>query len=315
VGNIQQPIFDWRQMQRWSVAESRLPQGSEIRFREPTAWEQYHWQIVFIVLAFLFLAALIALLFFEQRRRRKAEIEARQRMTELAHMNRQATAGELSASIAHEINQPLGAILNNAEIAELLLNSPAPSLDDIKEIVAEIKRDDQRASEVIKRLRSLLSKAEVQAQDIDLNETVREVFEFLSVQASSRNVVLSSAPSPQVVRVQGDRVQLQQVIMNLVVNGMDAMANGSARERRITSRTMLSNGVAEVSIADCGPGIPSDKLPHLFEPFFTTKEHGMGMGLSISRTIVEAHGGRIWAENQTGGGAIFRLSLPLAKAN
>ena len=315
VGNILRPIFDWRQMQRWSVAESRLPQGSEIRFREPTAWEQYRWQIVLVALAMLFQAGLIARLFYEQRRRRKAEIDARQRISELAHMNRQATAGELSASIAHEINQPLGAILNNTEIAELLLSSPAPNLEEIKEIVAEIKRDDQRASEVIKRLRRLLTKAEVQAQDIDINETVREVFEFLSVQALSRDVVLSSAPSPQVVRVKGDRIQLQQVILNLVVNGMDAMANGSVRERKITSRTVLAEGVAEVSIADCGPGIPSDKLSHLFEPFFTTKEHGMGMGLSIARTIVEAHGGRIWAENQTGGGAIFRLSLPLASAH
>lgn len=315
VGKILQPIFDWREMQRWGVAESNLPPNSEIRFRDPTAWEQYRWQIVLVLAAILLQAAVIARLFHEQRRRRKAEIDARQRMTELAHMNRHATAGELSAAIAHEINQPLGAILNNTEIAELLLDSPSPNLDDIKEILAEIKRDDQRASEVIKRLRRLLTKAEIQAQDIDLNETIREVFEFLAVQASSRDVVLSSAMSTKVVPVKGDRVQLQQVILNLVVNAMDAMANGSARERKITGRTMMVNGVAEVSIADCGPGIPSDKLPHLFEPFFTTKEHGMGMGLSIARTIVEAHGGRIWAENQTAGGAVFRLSLPLAQAH
>jgi signal transduction histidine kinase len=223
--------------------------------------------------------------------------------------------GVLSASIAHELNQPLGAILNNAEIAEMLLNSPSPpNLDDIKEILTEIKRDDQRASEVIKRLRSLLTKAKPQTEGIDLNDTVREVFNFLSTQASARSVILISMPSPQAVRVHGDRIQLQQVILNLVVNGIDAMADSRNPERKITSRTAVLDGVAEVSIADCGPGIPSDKLPHLFEPFFTTKEHGMGMGLSIARTIVEAHGGRIWAENQTGGGAIFRLSLPLAEA-
>ena len=309
------PVYDARELQRAGISEDDLPPGSEVRFRIPTVWEQYRWAIVLIIAAILFQSALIARLLYEKRRRRKAEIEARQRMSELAHMNRAATAGELSASIAHELNQPLGAILNNTEIAEILLKSPSPNLEDIKEILADIKRDDQRASEVIKGLRGLLSKSAAQPQEIDLNEAVREVFEFLSRQASSRGVILSSALSPDMLRVKGDRIQLQQVILNLVVNGMDAMVDGEVKERRIVSRTALVDGVAEVSIVDCGPGIPPDKLPHLFEPFFTTKKHGMGMGLSIARTIVEAHGGRIWAENVIGGGALFRLNLPLAQAH
>ena len=307
------PRFDWRQMQRWGISEKNLPPGSKILFRDPTAWEQYRLQIVSLASVLLFQAALIAGLLYEHRRRRNLEVEARQRMSELAHMNRRATAGELSASIAHELNQPLGAILNNTEAAELLLASPSPNLEEIKEILADIRRDDQRASEVIKRLRRLLTKTVFRAQDIDLNETVREVFEFLSVQASARNVTLSSTLAPRALRVSGDRIQLQQVILNLIVNGMDAMTSFDNGQRKITSRTALMDGAVEISIADCGPGIPPDKLAAVFEPFFTTKEHGMGIGLSIARTIVEAHGGRIWAENQAGGGAVFRLKLPLAK--
>lgn len=238
--------------------------------------------------------------------------ELQRTMAELTHMNRVATAGVLSASIAHELSQPLGAILNNAEMAELLLKAPSPNLEQVEEILAEIKRDNHRASEVIKRLRSLLTRAKVISEDVDLNHTVREVLGFLTTQASSRDIILHHALSPHTVLVKGDRIHLQQVILNLVVNGMDAVANVSASSRKITSRTAIMGSAAEVSVADSGPGIRSDKLPHLFEPFFTTKEHGMGIGLSIARTIIEAHGGRIWAENQSGGGAIFRLSLPLA---
>ena len=168
------PRFDWRQMQRWGISEKNLPPGSEILFRDPTAWEQYRLQIVSLASVLLFQAALIAGLLYEHRRRRNLEVEAHQRMSELAHMNRRATAGELSASIAHELNQPLGAILNNTETAELVLAFPSPNLEEIKEILGDIRRDDQRASEVIKRLRRLLTKTVFRAQDIDLNETVRE---------------------------------------------------------------------------------------------------------------------------------------------
>jgi signal transduction histidine kinase/ABC-type uncharacterized transport system substrate-binding protein len=309
------PVFDWREMQRWGIRESRLPPGSKILFRSPTVWEQYQWHILAAAALLLLEAAMIIGLLYERRRRRNAEIETRQRMSELAHLNRQATAGELSASIAHEINQPLGAILNNAESASVLLNSPSPDLEEVKTILDEIRRDDQRASEVIRRLRRLLGKSAIEAQNIDLNETVREVFEFLSAQAAARKITLSSRLAQGPLRVSGDRIQLQQVILNLVVNGMESTVGATNGRREVTSSTSVDEASAKISIADSGPGVPSDKLKAIFEPFFTTKGDGMGMGLSIARTIVETHGGRIWAENHTGGGAVFHVSLPLAKTN
>jgi len=306
------PIFNWLQMQRWGVSESDLPPGSEIRFREPSVWEKYRWQTLSVAAVLLIQAGLISILLHERHGRANAERESRDRLTELAHANRQATAGELTSTIAHELNQPLGTILTNAETAELILSSPAPNLSEVKEILADIRRDDIRASEVIHRMRGFLRRTPFEDKAVDLNDTVRKVFDFLSVQASVRKVGLYFEPSGEPLQVRGDQVQLQQVIMNLVVDSMDAMAaipNG----RTVIGRTEMNGGSsAVVSISDSGPGIPTAKLNEVFDPFFTTKQQGMGIGLSISRTIVQAHNGRIWAENQTEGGAVFRLSLPIA---
>ena len=311
MGDSFRPIFDWRQMQRWGVDQSRLPPDSEIRFRDPTVWETYRWQILTITSVILLQTALILGLLYEHRRRRKAEVEGRQRLAELAHMNRQATAGQLSASIAHELNQPLGAILNNAEAAALIIDSPSPNLQEVKTIIDDIKRDDQRASEVIKRLRQLFTRGVFDPQDVDLNEVVREVLQILSAQAAARDVRFDSKLAPERVRVNGDRVQLQQVILNLVVNGIEAIADMPNGVREIACRSWTSDGRALIAIRDTGPGIPSDGLDRLFEPFFTTKHDGMGMGLCIARTIIESHGGKISAENRYSG-AVFHLSLPLA---
>ena len=234
-----------------------------------------------------------------QLRRTLSEKEAllAKRMAELAHMNRQATVGHLSASITHELNQPLGAILNNVEAAVMLVDQRFPDGRELKAILGDIKRDDQRASEVIKRLGHLLTQGTVDAQEVDVNEVVREVFDILSALAAARDVKLGGKLAQQRLRVKGDRVQLEQVILNLVVNGIEAIAGARNGIREIDCRSWASDGQALVSIRDSGPGIPSDHLEQLFEPFFTTKGDGMGMGLCIARTIIEAHGGKISAES------------------
>ena len=218
---------------------------------------------------------------------------------------------EIPAAGERQNVQPLGAILTNAETAELILNSPSPDLSEGKEIPADIRRDDLRASEVIHRMRSFLKRTPFETKDIDLNDTMREVFEFLSVQASARNIALYPQASPEALHVRGDPVQPQQVILNLMVNSMDAMA-AMPNGRTVVGRTEMNGGSsAVISISDSGPGIPPYRLKEVFDPFFTAKQQGVGIGLSIARTIVQAHKGRIWAENVAGGGAVFRLSLPL----
>jgi signal transduction histidine kinase len=306
------PIFNWKQMQRWNVSEGRLPPESEIYFREPTVWETYRWQILLIATVILMQAALIAGLLYEHRRRTFAEVQAGQRSAELAHVNRYAMAGELTASIAHEINQPLGAILTNTEAAQVLLNSPTPDLREVREILSDIHRDDQRVSEVILRLRSLLKKAPFELKDLDLNDLAADTADLLSRVAAARKVKVNSFLASVSLPIKGDRVQLQQVIVNLAINAMDAMSAIPSGHRMVSISTVRKDGSAQISVSDVGPGVPPEKLKQVFEPFFTTKSQGMGMGLSIARTIVEAHGGQIWAENELDGGALFHIKLPLA---
>jgi signal transduction histidine kinase len=307
------PKYDWRQLQRWNISESRLPRGAEILFREPTAWELYSWQLALITAVILVQAGFISILLHEHRRRQLAEVQARQRMSELAHVNRFSTAGEWTASIAHEINQPLGSILANAETAQAILKSPSPDMMELNEIVDDIVRDDRRAGEIIRRTRSLLKKAPFELRNLDLNDTAREAAEFLSTLAVARKVELTSSITPHALPILGDHIQLQQVILNLVVNGIDAMKDTPGEHRIIGIRTSRVQQFAELSVSDRGPGIPEEKLKEIFEPFFTSKVQGMGMGLSIARTIIEAHHGQIWAKNRDHGGASVRIRIPLVK--
>jgi two-component system, LuxR family, sensor kinase FixL len=228
----------------------------------------------------------------------------------LAHAQRLAVMGELTAMVAHEVNQPLGAILSNAEAAEMLLDSKNPPLDEIREILGDIRRDDLRADDAIRRIRALLRKREMQMEPLDLNETVSEVLRLAAGDVSRRHVEIRRKFARGLSLVLGDRGHLQQVLLNLIFNGMDAMKDTPEGARQLTVQTRSnSQGSVELAVTDCGCGIAPDRMPRLFESFFTTKKDGMGLGLSIARSIIEAHQGRIWAENNSGGGATFHITL------
>lgn len=307
------PKFDWRQMKRWSISESSLPLGSEIHFRDPSVWDRYRWEITAILVTLLVQTALILRLLFEHRRRRKAEIEARERLTELAHVNRRATAEQMSAAIAHELNQPLGAILNNVETAEIILNSVDRKDQDLRDILADIRGDDIRASEIIRRLRALISNHATDFKILDLNQVVRDTLEFVTIQAHAKGVSVHLNLARGELLVSADSIQLQQIIFNLAMNGMEAVNGSAGGNRNIVLQTASGkNNIIEFSISDSGPGVAVDNLTRVFEPFFTTKTNGMGIGLSLSRTIIESHNGKIWVENGPHGGAVFRFRLPRA---
>jgi len=244
--------------------------------------------------------------------RNRMELELQRNREELAHVTRVSTVGELTTSVAHELNQPLGAILSNAEAAEMFLMADPPALDEVRDILADIRKDDQRASEVIRRMRSLLRKRELTPQSIEINEAAEEVLKLLGTSASARKVAMKFERTASLPRVWCDPVHFQQVVMNLILNGMEAMAGLEEEKRQVVVRTGPGdNGTVKIAVADSGPGIPVDRLPKLFEPFFTTKKEGMGMGLSIARTIVEAHHGQIWAENNSEVGATFYFTVPV----
>jgi C4-dicarboxylate-specific signal transduction histidine kinase len=319
LGDFAKPLFDWRQLQRFGISENNLPAGSEIRFRPPSLWEQYRWQMSAIFCALLIQAAMIVWLLLERRGRRFAELQSRGRLREVIHLDRVAAVGAMSASIAHELNQPLGAILTNAETAEILLAENPIDCDQLKEILADIRQSDQHAGEIIAHMRGLLKKqSEFELQEFDLNDALRDALHALEPEARKRGVLVNADQVQGALTVRADRVHLEQVMLNLAINAMDAMQNGAPGKRKMTVQTALAgDSEVEVSVSDSGTGIPTDKLKGVFETFYTTKQQGTGLGLSIVRTIVETYGGKVWAENRRGGGAVFRFrfTLPLTKAH
>ena len=246
--------------------------------------------------------------------RKQAEQEALLLRQEIAHAGRVSMMGQLASGLAHEINQPLASILRNAEAAELFLQHPSPDLDEIRAILSDIRSDDERAGQVIDRMRGLLKRETLDTGRLDVGTLVGDVAALVRVDAVTRQVKLDVDVPADLPHVRGDRVQIQQVLLNLILNGMDALQETRLEDRRVDVTARLDGAhLVEIAVGDAGHGIPADELARVFDPFFTTKPNGMGIGLAVSRTIVEAHRGRLWAENRNGGGAAFRFTLPIAE--
>jgi two-component system, LuxR family, sensor kinase FixL len=244
--------------------------------------------------------------------RKHAEEELRAARLDLAHASRLAMVGELMASIAHEINQPLTSIIANAGAGLRWLDADARAdqLAEFREVFVDIRDQGRLARSVIERLRALAGKRPLERQPLDLNEVASEILRLVGSDARRRRVALRAEFVPFLPPVSADRVCLQQVVLNLLLNAMDSMDEVAARQRLLTVRTRQLEGAVELAVSDTGAGIPADRLPRLFDAFFTTKRDGLGLGLAIARSIVEAHGGRIWAEDHGGAGATFRLTIP-----
>ena len=309
------PMFDWRALQRWRIRPGRLPLNAVIRYRPRSLWEEHKTLFLSASLILLAQGITIAALLAQRTRRRRAEAEIQNQRMELAHVTRVSTVGQLASALTHELNQPLAAILRNAEAAEMFLQREQPDLEEVRAILADIRKDDQRAGDVIDRMRTLLKRRRLESTPLDLRALIEDTLVVARNDARARQVKLTSDLPPQLPAVPGDRVHLQQVLLNLILNGMDAMSECPADARSLVVRVRnASAGSVEVSVTDRGSGLAPEAAARIFESFFTTKPQGLGMGLAISRTIIEAHGGKIRGENNPGRGATFTVTLPAAKS-
>ena len=306
-------LYDWRELKRWGLNESALPADAIILNKPVSAWEMYKLYIIGVVAFCLLETALVIFLIVQRRRKKVAEAEVARTRTELLRVERSSRMGELTASLAHEINQPLGAILSSAQAALRFLQSATPDLNLFRTILQNIVQDDKRAAGVITSLRSMLKREEREREPLNMNTVLDEVLNLFHSEAIVRNVTIERDFDRSLPPVLADKIQLQQVALNLVMNAAEAMSE-SPREhekRKIILRTQATDHGIQVAVRDFGPGIDPAKLDDIWQPFFTTKSTGLGMGLSVSRSIIQAHGGRISAENHPDGGAMFTFEIPV----
>jgi signal transduction histidine kinase len=307
------PKFDWREMQRWGIPESRLPPGSEIHFRAPTAWEQYRREILALFALFLLQNALAGWLIYERRLRHLAEVRSRRSMAELTYMNRRAAVEQQSATLAHEVNQPLAGIATRASAALHWVRMDRPDLQKAEAALEGIVDASHRASNIVASVRAMYKKEPPESVPIDIDQIVLTVLLIMRIEFQQHRVDLRTQLDRHLPTVLGDKVQLQQVVLNLLTNGIEAMHLAKTRVLKVQT-DQTNPGMVRVSIEDTGTGIDPSHIDQIFKPQFTTKATGMGMGLSICRSIIENHGGRIWVSPAADGGAIFQFELPISAA-
>jgi two-component system sensor kinase FixL len=293
----------------YDVKEERRGEAAVITMTVAPLWWQTWWFRVAMLVGVL--ASSWGLLRHRMRtleNRRRAIQDHRDR---LAQLGRLAAMGELTAALSHELNQPLGAIRSNAEAATRFLVAEEPDLEEVREILSDIVRDDQRAANVIQRVRSMVTGRPFRSEALDITSVVQEVVSLLRTDASRRGVSIACRFDEDLPPIKGDRVQLEQVLLNLLMNGLDAVEDWPVRRLSVEAAA-VDGGFLQVSVRDSGPGTRGKSLDTLFESFVTTKSDGMGMGLAISRSIVEAHGGRIWATENPDSGLTFHFTIPCA---
>jgi len=304
-----QPVFDWRELQRWGIADSRLPPGSIVRFEAPGLWSQYRNTVMSAVGILIVQSLLIVGLLYQRRARQRAEIESRRHMALAADASRRQTMSALTNSMTHELGQPLGAMVHNAQALQVMVAANRATPDTIAEILSDIQTQGLQARQIIDRHRTMLRSHQIDTQPIDVRHVIQESLSLVAHDLRRRDIDVSVDVPASPCTVDGDQVLLQQVIVNLVMNAMDAMAETPPARRRVTVGSEVRSGDVRIFVADRGTGLPAQLDGKLFAPFVTTKPQGLGIGLTIVRTIVDAHGGSISAFNNADGGATFTVTL------
>ena len=304
---------NWGALEKWGIAEQRVPREAQVLFRQPGLWDEYRGFVLGAIAAVLLQALLIFGLVVQLRRRHRAQAEQEllRKQQQIEHIGRVSTMGEIAASLAHELSQPLGAILANAQAGLRFLERGNADPSEMREILQEVVADDRRAGEVVGALRAMLRRERSDSALLDLAQLAREVLALLHGELMAQQVEVQAASEPGCL-VLANRTRIEQVLVNLLMNGIDAMRGRPAAERRLRVEVSRGQGGVQVAVRDSGVGLPADELGKVFDAFWTTKASGMGMGLAICESIVKSYDGAIGVEPNDGQGVTFRFTLPLA---
>ncbi len=303
------PVFDWRELQRWGISENRLPPGSLVRYRGPSLWEEYRLIVLSGAGAMVVQSLLIIGLLYQRRARQQAELDSRRNLALAADAGRRQTIAALTGSIAHEISQPLDSIVCNAQLLQMMIPADPSTPDSIGKIISEIERQGVHVTRIIDRNRTMLQSHQLDRKPIDLHDVISESLALVGYDMKARQIEATVQPSSKPCMISGDPVLLEQVLVNLLMNAMDAMAGTPPARRRIIISTEVRGADVAVSVRDSGTGLPEHISGTRFTPFTTTKAHGLGIGLTLAQTIVDAHGGSMDVHNNPEGGATFTITL------